>query len=152
MKAKLLIAFMLLACGSAFAQTRWSIQIGGGYGPRYYAPPPTYYAPAQPDYHYRPYGYAHGWGGAGYWGENPERHHERAEWNGLRNHQERGREMYGDSPELLEHQRQEAWQLRHEQWHERHGDYDAGNGPAHDSARDGSPLMPIECLSSERQA
>jgi hypothetical protein len=74
MKAKLSIAFMLLACGSAFAQTRWSSQIGGGYGPRYYAPPPTYYAPAQPDYHYRPYGYAHGWGGAGYWGENPERH------------------------------------------------------------------------------
>ncbi len=45
--------------------------------------------------------------------------------------------MYGDSPELREHQAQERWQLRHEQWHERNGDYDAADGPAHGSARDG---------------
>ena len=45
--------------------------------------------------------------------------------------------MYGDSPELREHQAQERWELRHEQWHERHGDYSAGEGRAHSSARDG---------------
>jgi len=138
MKSKLLIAFMLLAGGSAFAQTRFSIRIGGGYGPDYYGPAPVYSAPARPyNGYYRSYGYAPAWGGAGYWGEDPERRHERAEWYGLRNHHEMEREIYGDSPELREHQAQEAWQLRHEQWHERHGDYDAGNGPAHGSARDG---------------
>jgi hypothetical protein len=45
--------------------------------------------------------------------------------------------MYGDSPELREHQAQERWELRHEQWHERNGDYSAGDGRAHGSARDG---------------
>ena len=44
MKLKL-IAVTLIAVGSAFAQTRFSVQIGGGYGPGYYAPPPVYYAP-----------------------------------------------------------------------------------------------------------
>jgi len=134
MKSKLLIASILLAGGSAFAQTRFSIRIGGGYGPSYYAPPSTYYAPAQPYYRN---GYAPGWGGAGYWGENPERQHERAEWYGLRNHHEKELEMYGDSPELREHQAQERYELRHEQWHERNGDYSAGEGRAHGSARDG---------------
>src|SRR5439155_1332087 len=67
-------------------------------------------------------------GGAGYWGEDPDRQHRRAEWYGLRNHQERERYIYGDSPELREHHEQERWQLRHEQWHERNGDYEvAGN-------------------------
>jgi hypothetical protein len=127
MKYKL-IAFMLIAGGSAFAQSRFSIQIGG-YGPGYYAPPPAYYGPAR---HYRSYG-----GGAGYWGEDPDRQHRRAEWYGLHNHQEGERYMYGDSEELREHQAQERWQLRHEQWHERNGDYDAADGPAHGSARDG---------------
>jgi hypothetical protein len=135
MKSKLLIAFMFLAGSAAFAQTRFSIRIGGGYGPSYYAPPPVYYAPAQP--YYRSHGYAPGWGGAGYWGEDPERQHERAEWYGLRNHHQKELEMYGDSPELREHQAQERWELRHEQWHERHGDYSAGEGRAHGSARDG---------------
>ena len=132
MKSKLLIAFMFLAGSAAFAQTRFSIRIGGGYGPSYYAPPPAYRAPAQS--YYQSNGY---WGGAGYWGENPERRHERTEWYGLRNHQEQERYMYGDSPELREHQAQERWELRHEQWHERHGDYSAGQGRAHSSARDG---------------
>lgn len=142
MNSKLLIALTLLAGGSAFAQTRFSIGIGlGGYGPGYYAPAPAYVAPARP--YYRPYGYSYGYapgysgGGAGYWGENPERQHERAEWQGLRNHHEKERMMYGDSPELRQHQAEEQWQLRHEQWHERHGDYSAGDGPAHGSARDG---------------
>lgn len=142
MQSKLLIVFMLLAGGSAFAQTRFSIGIGlGGYGPGYYAPAPAYVAPARP--YYRSYGYSNGYapgyygGGAGYWGESPERQHERAEWGGLRNHHEKERMMYGDSPELREHQAQERWELRHEQWHERHGDDSAGNGPAHGSARDG---------------
>ena len=135
MKSKLLILFMVVAGGAAFAQTRFSIQIGGGYGPRYYAAPYSYYAPAQP--YYRTYGYTQGWRGAGYWGEDPERQHERAEWYGLREHHEKERMMYGDSPELREHQAQERWELRHEQWHERNGDYSAGDGPAHGSARDG---------------
>ncbi len=130
MKSKLLIAFMLLAGGSAFAQTHFSIRIGaGGYGPGYYAPAPAYVAPARP--YYRSYGYSYGsapryyggGGGAGYWGESPERRHERAERQGLRNHHEKELMMYGDSPELRQHQAEERWQLRHEQWHERHGDY-----------------------------
>src|SRR4051794_19562643 len=107
MKSRLLIAFMFLAGGSAFAQTRFSIRIGGG---------PGYYAPS------RPY-----WGGAGYWGESPDRQHRRAEWQGLRNHHEKERMMYGDGPELREHQAQERWELRHEQWHESNGDYSAGH-------------------------
>jgi hypothetical protein len=131
MKSKLIL-LMVIAGASAFAQTRFSIQIGG-YGPRSYAPP-AYARPALP-YAYRSYGPAGG--GAGYWGEDPDRQHRRAEWYGLRNHQERERYMYGDSPELREHQTQERWQLRHEQWHERNGDYDAADGPAHGSARDG---------------
>ena len=136
MKSKLLIGFMLVAGSAAFAQTRFSIQIGRGYGPGYYAPPPAYnYAPAQP--YYQTFGYAPGRGGAGYWGEDPERQHERAEWYGLRNHHEKELMTYGDSPELREHQAQERWELRHEQWHERHGDYSAGEGRAHGSARDG---------------
>jgi len=135
MKSKLLIAFTLLTGGSAFAQTRFSIRIGGGYGPSYYAPAPVYSAPAQR--YYRSYGYAPGWGGAGYWGEDPERQHQRAEWYGLRNHHDKELMMYGDSPELREHQAQERRELRHEQWHERNGDYSAGEGRAHDSARDG---------------
>ena len=137
MKSKILIAFLVLAGGSAFAQTRFSIHIGSG--PGYYAPAPAYVAPARPYYrsHGYGYGYAPGWGGAGYWGESPERQHERAEWQGLRNHHEKEFMMYGDSPELREHQAQERWELRHEQWHERNGDYSAGHGPAHESARDG---------------
>jgi hypothetical protein len=126
-----LIALVLLAGASAFAQTRFSFSIGS-YAPGYYAAPRTYYVPARP--------YAHGYydrGGAGYWGEDPARAHERAEWHGLRNHQEHERDIYGDSQELREHQAQERWQLRHEQWHERNGDYDAADGPAHGSARDG---------------
>ena len=136
MKSKLLIGFMLVASSAAFAQTRFSIQIGRGYGRGYYAPPPAYhYAPAQPDY--RTHEYAPGGGGAGYWGEDPERQHERAEWYGLRNHHEKELMMYGDSQELAEHQAQERWELRHEQWHERHGDSSGGEGRAHGSARDG---------------
>ena len=76
-------------------------------------------------------------GGAGYWGENPGRQHERAEAYGLHNHQQGERFIYGNSPELREHQQQEQWQLRHEQWHERNGDFGAAYGPAHGSARDG---------------
>jgi len=59
------------------------------------------------------------------------------EWYGLHNPQEHERYMYGDSQELREHQEQERLQLRHEQWHERNGDHDAADGPAHGSARDG---------------
>lgn len=132
MKLKL-IAFMLIAGGSAFAQTRWSIRIGGGQG--YYAPPQAYYD--GPVRQYGSYGGGYYSGGAGYWGEDPDRQHRRAEWQGLRNHHEKEREMYGDSEELRQHQDQERWQLRHEQWHERNGDYDAAHGPAHGSARDG---------------
>jgi hypothetical protein len=133
MKSKLIL-LMAFAGASAFAETHFSIHIGG-YGPGYYAPPPpVYYAPVRP-WVYRSYG--PGWGGAGYWGQDPVRQHESAEWYGLHRHQEHERYMYGDSRELREHQAQERWQLRHEQWHERNGDYDAADGPAHGSARDG---------------
>src|SRR5207253_1852636 len=106
MKSKL-IALMLIAGGSAFAESSFAIHIGG-YGPGYYAPPPAYYYG-----HTRPYrSYGSGWGGAGYWGGDTDRQHRRAEWYGLRNHHEREQYMYGDSQELREHQQQEQWQLR----------------------------------------
>ena len=136
MKSKL-ITLMLIAGTTAFAESRFSFSIGG-YAPGYYAPPPVYYAPARPHVLYRSYGrFDRQWDGAGYWGENPERPHRRAEWQGLRNHQQEERYSYGDSPQLWEHQAEEHKELRHEQWHERNGDYDAADGPAHGSARDG---------------
>ena len=136
MKSKLVV-LVLVAGGSLFAQSRFSISIGG-YGPGYYAPQGGYYGANRPHVLYRtPEGINGGWSGAGYWGESPERQHERAEQYGLYNHQEGERYTYGDSPELQEHHAQEQWQLRHEQWHERNGDVEAGDGPAHGSARDG---------------
>src|SRR6266567_1401793 len=135
MKTKL-IAFLLLAGASAFAQTRFSIRIGSGSG---YGYAPAYngyrsgYGYARPNV----YTYAPGYGGAGYWGVDPDREHRRQEWRGLRNHHEREFEMYGDSPELRQHQAEERHELRHEQWHERNGDVDAANGPAHGSAYGG---------------
>ena len=135
MKTKL-IAFLLMAGASAFAQTRFSIHIGSG---------PAYgYAPAYNGYGYgdgyaRPhvYTYAPAYGGAGYWGVDPDKTHRREEWLGLRNHHEQELEMYGDGPELRQHQAEERHELRHEQWHERNGDVDAAHGPAHGSAYDG---------------
>ena len=130
-----LIALALIAGSSAFAETRFSFSIGGygrGYDQGYNAPPTVYYAPARPLNRS-----GRGWGGAGYWGEDPDRQHRRAEWYGLRNHHQTERYMYGDSAELREHQAQERHELRHEQWHEQNGDYDAADGPAHGSARDG---------------
>ena len=135
MKSKLIV-LMLIAGGAAFAESRFSISIGG-YVPGYYAPVPVYREPARPHVLHR-YGYSdRRWNGAGYWGENPARRHEQIERQGLYNHQQIERFMYGDSPELWEHQAQEQWELRHEQWHERNGDYGAAEGPAHGSARDG---------------
>src|SRR5260370_30108659 len=134
MKSKLFV-LALIAGGSLFAQSRFSITIGRG--PGYYAPPPEYD---------RPYG---AWGGysygyyddrpyAGHWGSyEPEREHQRAEWYGLHRHQQEERFAEGDSDALREHQAQERWELRHEQWHERNGDPDASDGRAHQSARDG---------------
>ena len=127
MKSKLIL-LTVIAGASVFAQTRFSIQIGSN-GPGYNAAPPVYYGPARPYVHRSD---SPAWGGAGYWGEDPVRQHERAEWYGLHNHQEGERYIYGDSPELREHQAQERWQLRHEQWHERNGDYDAADGPGMD--------------------
>jgi hypothetical protein len=122
-----LIVFLLVAGASAFAQTRFSIYAPAyiGYGSGYEYGRPHVYT-------YRP-----SYGGAGYWGVDPDRAHRRREWRGLRNHHEREFEMYGDSPELRQHQAEERYQLRHEQWHERNGDVEAGNGPAHGSAYDG---------------
>src|SRR5260221_170730 len=51
MKTKL-IALMFIAGGSLFAESRFSISIGG-YAPGYYAPPPVYYAPVRPHVLYR---------------------------------------------------------------------------------------------------
>ena len=136
MKLKL-IAMMFLAGGALFAQSRFSIIIGGN-GPGYYAPPPVYYAPVRPHVFYREYSQdGRGWGGAGYWGEDPDRQHRRAEWYGLHSHQQGERFMYGDSEELDQHHAEERRQLRHEQWHEWNGDFEAADGPAHGSARDG---------------
>jgi hypothetical protein len=136
-----LIAFLLLAGASAFAQTRFSIRIGG-YGPSYgYAPAPTYnyngYGSGHGNGYARPYGNAPAYGGAGYWGVDPDKEHRREEWRGLRNPHEKEFERYGDSPELRQHQAEERHELRHEQRHERHGDSGAANGPAHGSAYDG---------------
>jgi len=69
-----LLAVAILAGGSMFAQTRFSIGIGIG-TPRYYAPPPVYYAPAPA---YDPYyvpaipGPGYSWV-AGYWTPAPHR-------------------------------------------------------------------------------
>jgi len=45
--------------------------------------------------------------------------------------------QYGSSEELFQHHMQERRNVEHEQWHERHGDVDAGYGPGHESAEDG---------------
>src|SRR6266567_1475461 len=103
MKTKL-IAFLFLAGASAFAQTRFSIRIGSG--PSYgYAPAYNGYGSGYGNGYARPrvYTYAPGYGGAGYWGVDPDREHRRQEWRGLRNHHEQEFEMYGDSPELRQH-------------------------------------------------
>ena len=144
MKTKL-FAVMLLAAASAFAESHFSISIGTN-SPGYYGQSSRYYAQVNPQVLYRSngrsnygrYGGGYGYGGgAGWWGESPERRHERAERNGLRNHQQAERYTNGDSYELSEHQLQEQRELRHEQQHERNGDYESGDGPARWSARDG---------------
>jgi len=117
-----LIAIALMAGGSLFAQSRFSVSIGGGYAQ-------GYYAQAQ-----RGDGYAYDNGYRYY----DNRAHERAEKRALRNHQEEERWYYGNSHALRDHQRQERRDLKHEQRHERYGDYDAGYGPGHSSAYDGS--------------
>src|SRR5512135_747488 len=97
MKSKWIV-LMFIAGSSAFAESRFSISIGGGYMPGYYAPAPVYRTPARPHVLRRHYGYSdQGWSGAGYWGENPARRHEQIEREGLYNHQENERFMYGDS-------------------------------------------------------
>ncbi len=143
MKTKL-IAFLLLAGASAFAQTRFSIRIGSGpdygYAPAYNGYGSGYGYGSGSGYGYvRPhvYTYAPAYGGAGYWGVDPDSAHRRQEWRGLQNHHEQELETYGDGPELRQHQAEERHQLRHEQWHERNGDVNAANGPAHGSAYDG---------------
>ena len=116
-----LIAIALMAGGSLFAQSRFSVSIGGGYAQ-------GYYVQAQ-----RGDGYAYDNGH-----RYDNRAHERAEKQALRNHQEEERWYHGNSHALRDHQRQERRDLEHEQRHERYGDYDAGYGPGHSSAYDGS--------------
>src|SRR5712692_7085639 len=76
-----LLAVGLLAAGSLFAETRFSIGIGvGGYGPAYYPPPPpvvVYAPPAYPgpeytwvDGYWYPVGPRYSWH-AGYWARPP---------------------------------------------------------------------------------
>src|SRR5262245_7160275 len=79
MKTRLL-ALLFLAGSSLFAGTRVFVGIGvGGYGPRYYAPPPpaVVYAPPYPgpgytwvDGYYYPVGPRYVWHG-GYWARPP---------------------------------------------------------------------------------
>src|SRR6266849_4692277 len=134
MKSKFFV-LALIAGGSLFAQSRFSITIGRG--PGYYAPSPSYARPYGASGGYG-YGYSDGRTGAGYWGSyDPEREHQRAEWYGLRRHQQEERFLEGDSEALREHHAQERWELRHEQWHERNGDLEYSEGRAHESARDG---------------
>ena len=138
MKSKLLVLALFAGVGSLFAQSRFSISVGG-YAPGYYDGP-GYYAPLPQRGYDHPYDsrYRYARPGAGYWGSyDPQREHERAEWYGLHNHQGEEQFRYGDSEALREHQSQERWELKHEQWHERHGDFDAADGPAHGSASDG---------------
>jgi len=141
MKSKFFV-LALIAGGSLFAQPRFSISIGRGpgyYGPSGYARP--YGGFPRDSYGYRDnngHGYPDERTGAGYWGSyDPDREQRRAEWYGLHKHQQEEQFREGDSEALREHQAQERWELRHEQWHERNGDPDAAEGRAHQSARDG---------------
>jgi hypothetical protein len=134
MKTKLFL-LALLAGGSMFAQSRFSFSIGigdrGYYAPSYGYRSQGFYRPSYGgNYGYREPGY-------GSFGYDPEREHERAEWRALRRHQIEERRQYGGSPELWEHHLQEQRDLEHEQWHERHGDWDAADGSGHRSAEDG---------------
>ena len=119
---KKLLAIALMAGGSLFAQSRFSVSIGSGYAPGYYA-----------QVQRGRYGYSYN---NAYRYDN--RTHERAEKQALRNHQEEERWYYGNSHAPRDHQRQERRDLKHEQRHERYGDYDAGYGPGYSSVYDGS--------------
>src|SRR5712691_9228569 len=76
MKTKVLAVLFLLAGSSLFAGTRFFVGVGvGGYGPRYYAPPPPVvaYGPPRPgpgytwvDGYWYPVGPRRVWR-AGYW-------------------------------------------------------------------------------------
>ncbi len=132
MKTKLFL-LGILAAGSMFAQTRFSVTIGNrypGYSDRYKA--------YGGDEYERPYRGGYGYPGRDRdWRYDRERAHEHAEKHALRSHQQEERWEYGDSEEVREHQIREHRGLQHEQWHERHGDPDAGYGPGHRSAYDG---------------
>ena len=134
MKSKLFL-LAILAAGSTFAQTRFSVRIGVGER-GYYATDNV----CDSERYYRPY-YGrdvYGYRGRAYgWGYDPEREHERAERQALRRHQMQERWESGHSEDLREHQIQEHRDLEHEQWHERHGDGEAAYGPGHSSAYDG---------------
>src|SRR5712671_4970099 len=109
MKSKLFV-LALIAGGSLFAQSRFSITIGRN-GPGYYAPPQAYarpYGGGVPRDNYRDgYGYRDERTGAGYWGSyDPDREHRRAEWYGLHKHQQEERFLEGDSEALREHHAQ----------------------------------------------
>lgn len=134
MKTKLFL-LAILAAGSTFAQTRFSVRIGVGER-GYNSPDNGYYSEGNS----RPYygGDDYGYRGRGYgYGYDRERAHERAEKHALRRHQMEERWEYGSSEALREHHRQEHRDLEHEQRHERHGDGDAAYGPGHSSAEDG---------------
>ncbi len=140
MKTKLILV-ALLAGGSMFAQTRFSFSIGTG-RQGYYAPSYGYRSQG----YYRPsYGGSYGYGESAYggspydgsFGYDPERAHQRSEWQALRRHQMEEIYQYGSSEALREHHIQEQRDLAHEQWHERNGDSDAAYGPGHRSAEDG---------------
>ena len=133
MKTKLIL-LAVVAGGSMFAQTRFSVRVGVGdrgydrsYADRYQGyDRPSY----DSSYGYREQAY-------GSFGYDPEREHTRTEWQALRRHQMEEHFQYGPSEELFQHHLQERRNLEHEQWHERHGDRDAGYGPGHESAEDG---------------
>ena len=139
MTTKILL-LAVLAGGSMFAQSHFSVTIGVGNG-GYYAP--SYGYGQQRYYRHYPQSYGYGRPSYGYespsygsWGYDPEREHAHAERHALRNHQMEEQWQYGDSEELRRHQMQEHRNLEHEQWHERHGDSDAAYGPGHRSAYD----------------
>ena len=134
MKTKLFL-LAIMAAGSMFAQTRFSVRIGVG-NQGYYEP----YAAYGPQRSYQPsYGGSYGYRGPSddSWRYDAERAHKRAEWHSLKHHKMEERWQYGSSEELREHHIQERRALEHEQWHERHGDSNAAYGPGHRSAYDG---------------
>ena len=130
MKTKL-FSLILLAAGSLFAETHWSIGIGVG-TPYYYAPPPppavVYTAPCPgPEYtwipgYYYPAGSGYSWH-AGFWSRPP---YAGAYWVGPRYYEHRYYPGYWERRERHWDRDDERWEHHdrglHRGWYKRHDD------------------------------